>query len=784
MQVGARHVAHDEVELAVLLPRPVDRHDVRVVDQRGQPRLALEALAERRVGGAVGGDQLQRDRAPEVELDRPVDDAHAAAPRDRFDAEITEDVTRSERCHAIHCDRANSSASHSRPRASARRAPAAYSPGRVDASCSRAAQLPRRADVRGRPGAPARAVHRRARRQRGRGGASRCTSAPPRSASAARAGDVAAARELEELVAALVARRRPGAHALARRAGSSSSTWPRTTSACGGCAGASAALGDAPRAGSLRDAIAAPRRARHDGRPSCASCSRGAELRLVHDRPPDRGAAAHDGREARARLRASCATSTSARRLPERRGRGAGARSPARSRSCGAPTRSAPPPPPSLDEVHGGLVYFASTLHRVVPELYRELEAAVEECYPGEEIAVPPLLTFGSWMGGDRDGNPNVTPAVTAEALELMRAACLRLLERADRACWPSACRCRSGSSGAGASSTPLLAALARAVPRGGRAALARATPRSPTGATSRSCAERVRATREASRGGYADAGRAARRPARSPSARCARGARRVRRRRRSLHDTIRQVEVFGFHFARLDVREHADRHGDALAEILVDARRARGVRGAGGGRAHRAARARDRRAAAADPGGPRRGFSAATQEVVGTFRMLGALLAGAHAGAVQTYVVSGTDGPGRPARGAAADEGERASPAPAARARCCGSCRCSRPASRCATPPATMRTLLELPVYRAALRAVGDEQEVMIGYSDSNKDVGYVASGWATYRAQVALARRAARARRALDLLPRPRRRARAAAAGRRTWRSSPSRRARSRAG
>ena len=52
-----------------------------------------------------------------------------------------------------------------------------------------------------------------------------------------------------------------------------------------------------------------------------------------------------------------------------------------------------------------------------------------------------------------------------------------------------------------------------------------------------------------------------------------------------------------------------------------------------------------------------------------------------------------------------------------------------------------TMRSLLELPVYRAALRAVGDEQEVMIGYSDSNKDAGYVASGWATYRAQIALA-------------------------------------------
>ena len=51
-----------------------------------------------------------------------------------------------------------------------------------------------------------------------------------------------------------------------------------------------------------------------------------------------------------------------------------------------------------------------------------------------------------------------------------------------------------------------------------------------------------------------------------------------------------------------------------------------------------------------------------------------------------------------------------------------------------------TMRTLLETPVYRAALDAVG-EQEVMVGYSDSNKDVGYVASGWGIYRAQIEVA-------------------------------------------
>ena len=61
------------------------------------------------------------------------------------------------------------------------------------------------------------------------------------------------------------------------------------------------------------------------------------------------------------------------------------------------------------------------------------------------------------------------------------------------------------------------------------------------------------------------------------------------------LHDTIRQVEVFGFHFARLDVREHAARHGEAIAEVLS----ALGVHEAyaslAAGRARGAARARDR---------------------------------------------------------------------------------------------------------------------------------------------------------------------------------------------
>ena len=72
--------------MAALLARRVDRDHVRVVDRRGDARLALEALAEAGVARAVGRDQLDRDGAAERELRRAIDDAHAAAAGDRLDA--------------------------------------------------------------------------------------------------------------------------------------------------------------------------------------------------------------------------------------------------------------------------------------------------------------------------------------------------------------------------------------------------------------------------------------------------------------------------------------------------------------------------------------------------------------------------------------------------------------------------------------------------------------------------------------------------------------------------
>src|SRR5687768_5979029 len=86
--------------------------------------------------------------------------------------------------------------------------------------------------------------------------------------------------------------------------------------------------------------------------------------------------------------------------------------------------------PAVFDEVRNGLYYFERSLWEAVPRLYRELEEALAEAWPGEEFAVAPFLRFGTWIGGDRDGNPYVTAAVTRRTALLQKDLALALYER------------------------------------------------------------------------------------------------------------------------------------------------------------------------------------------------------------------------------------------------------------------------------------------------------------------------------------------------------------------
>jgi phosphoenolpyruvate carboxylase len=93
--------------------------------------------------------------------------------------------------------------------------------------------------------------------------------------------------------------------------------------------------------------------------------------------------------------------------------------------------------PTVLDEVRHCLNVVEGSLLDIVPRVYRTVEASLRDAYPDREWRVPPFLRFGSWIGGDRDGHPGVSPRPTAEAIRLQAETLLRhYIERVDALWW------------------------------------------------------------------------------------------------------------------------------------------------------------------------------------------------------------------------------------------------------------------------------------------------------------------------------------------------------------
>jgi phosphoenolpyruvate carboxylase len=78
-----------------------------------------------------------------------------------------------------------------------------------------------------------------------------------------------------------------------------------------------------------------------------------------------------------------------------------------------------------IDEVKNGVGYFTNTFFTELPNLYIQVADQLSTRYPGERWALPPFFRVGSWIGGDRDGNPFVTADILREALRLQSAATL-----------------------------------------------------------------------------------------------------------------------------------------------------------------------------------------------------------------------------------------------------------------------------------------------------------------------------------------------------------------------
>ncbi|WP_110181238.1 phosphoenolpyruvate carboxylase [Nocardioides solisilvae] len=223
--------------------------------------------------------------------------------------------------------------------------------------------------------------------------------------------------------------------------------------------------------------------------------------------------------------------------------------------------------PTPYDEVRTAMAVFDDTLLRLVPRLYRSAELAAGVAEPGTAPpVVAPFVRFGSWIGGDRDGNPFVTAEVTRQTLGIQAEQALRVLaaavERVGRTLTLDA-----ASTPPSRALRDALAAASVADPAAA-AEIAVGSPDEPHRQLLLHAARRVQATRrgEVERA-YRDPGELLADLRLAQESLAAAGAHRAAY--GELQHLVWQVETFGFHLAELEVRQHSAVHAAVLAELL-----------------------------------------------------------------------------------------------------------------------------------------------------------------------------------------------------------------------
>jgi phosphoenolpyruvate carboxylase len=394
--------------------------------------------------------------------------------------------------------------------------------------------------------------------------------------------------------------------------------------------------------------------------------------------------------------------------------------------------------PTVYDEIKMGLDYYDVSIFETLPGLYREIAEALRAAY-GMEIEaheLPIVLRFGSWIGGDRDGNPFVTPEVTRAAIQLARGHLLLYYERQ----LDSIIDLLTTSAQQRPVSEALLERLRRYVEQVH-------TPESQvfgeqyefeyyrrfvvciktriqrtleeTGALShmRGAAQAVSPSHDklaqalpayCSVQEFLDDIEALRESLASHKG--------LRIARTLIDPLILQVRTFGLHLHTLDVRQHARIHAAALKEAITDT------------------------AASTLPAG----LSAQTASVIETFRAVAEMKESCSPEAIRQYVISGAstvedvltvvrlarlggakvEGAGKaPRYGAGLDPGLMPVPL-------------FESIEDLRNAPNVCRELWGRADYRRLIESWDNWQEVMLGYSDSNKDGGMLTSTWEIFRA------------------------------------------------
>ncbi|HEX7505836.1 MAG TPA: phosphoenolpyruvate carboxylase [Polyangia bacterium] len=385
-----------------------------------------------------------------------------------------------------------------------------------------------------------------------------------------------------------------------------------------------------------------------------------------------------------------------------------------------------------VDEISNGLSYFQRTFFQVIPDLYAELEDRL-----GDGVHLAPFLSIGSWIGGDRDGNPSATHEMLESALSHhAKVAFGHYLDEIQ------ALGSELGLSSRYTEMTPALMELAgrsgdRAQSRDQepfRRALigiyARLSTTARQASTSSADAHPVIAQGYASPAELVTDLEVIDRALTSQGlALIARG--RLRRLRRS-------VEVFGFHLASLDIRQHSSVHERAVTEIVASAF----------GRDHYKSLAEDQRqhlllrelTTVRPLVSPHVRYSEETTELLRTFETAARMHRRFGRSALPNYVISMSRSPSDLLEVAVLlKEAGLLKPGPTPDLsvnvvplfetiedlRNCGS---------------IMDQLFTFPLWQRLLASRDNLQEVMLGYSDSNKDGGFLSSNWELYKAELSL--------------------------------------------
>lgn len=402
------------------------------------------------------------------------------------------------------------------------------------------------------------------------------------------------------------------------------------------------------------------------------------------------------------------------------------------------------------DEIENALSYYRTTFLHGIPQMLSELEEDIAEVFPTsrkskrEPTPLPPFFQMGSWIGGDRDGNPNVTAETLEHAAShqgglilewyldelhtlgaelsmstLMVDASPELLALADQSPDHSTHRAdepyRRALIGIYARLAATCAALTRHAAR--RHAVADAQPY----ANAEALAADVQIVVDSLRAHHGEA-----------LARSRIGA------------LVRAIGIFGFHLASIDMRQVSDVHESVIAELFAVA----------GVEPDYAALTEERKVALllAELRQPRlltlpyHAYSEQTCNELAILAMARSLRARFGARAARNYIISHTEtlsdlievmllqkecGMLAGALGAPSKDGARMDLMVIPLFETIEDLR---------NAAGIMASLLELPGFETVLANQGGEQEVMLGYSDSNKDGGFLTSNWELYKAELAL--------------------------------------------